>query len=209
MLQEGSWRVRKPKARTEVFLNLPYDPKYKKIFLAYICAAHAFGMTPRVALEIAGNRRRLDRIFDLLRSCRYSIHDLSKVQLDRKKPCTPRFNMPFELGLAIAWERMKGTHTSFVMEAVHYRLSKSLSDLNGTDPCIHKGTVEGVFREMCNAFARSTRQPTSEQMWEIYWVVRGRLPRILRQTGARSLFEPSVFRQINVVASTAAGAITK
>src|SRR5947209_7994794 len=153
MLQERS-RARKPSARTEVFLNLPYDPKYRNLFLAYICAIHAFGMTPRVALEIAGNRRRLDRIFDLLRSCRFSIHDLSKVQLDRKKPCAPRFNMPFELGLAVAWGKMKGAHTSFVMEAMDCRLEKSLSDLNGIEPYIHGGTVDGVFREMCKAFAR-------------------------------------------------------
>jgi hypothetical protein len=201
--------VRKPRARTEVFLNLPYDPNYKNLFLAYICAVHAFGMTPRVALEIPGNKRRLDRIFDLLRNCRYSIHDLSKVQLDRRKPCTPRFNMPFELGLAVAWEKMKGAHTSFVMEAVNYRLSKSLSDLNGTDPYIHGGTIDGVFREVGNAFARSRRQPSSAQMWETYRVVRGKVPLILRQTGARSPFEASVFRQTSVVASTAAAAIAK
>ena len=30
-----------------------------------------------------------------------------------------------------------------------------MSDLNGTDPYIHSGTVEGVFREMGNAFVRS------------------------------------------------------
>src|SRR5438270_5006301 len=166
-------------------------------------------MTPRVALEIAGNRRRLDRIFDLLRSCRFSIHDLSKVQLDRKKPCAPRFNMPFELGLAVAWGKMKGAHTSFVMESMDCRLEKSLSDLNGIDPYIHGGTVDGVFREMCKAFARRNRQPTSQQMQEIYQIVRERMPMILRQSGTRSLFEPSVFRQMNVLASTAAAAIAK
>ena len=38
------------------------------------------------------------------------------------------------------------------MEAVNYRLAKSLSDLSGTDAYIHRGTIEGVFREMGNAF---------------------------------------------------------
>ncbi len=199
----------KPRARTEVFLNLPYDTKYKNLFLAYICAIHAFGMIPRVTLEISGSKRRLDRIFDLIQSCRYSIHDLSRVQLDRTKPRTPRFNMPFELGLAVACEQMEGRHVSFVMEAMKYRLSKFLSDLDGTDPYIHDGTIQGVFREMGNAFARSKRQPSSKQMWEIYRIVRGRIPVILQQSGSRSMFGARVFQQMSVAASTAAAAIVQ
>ncbi len=37
-------------------------------------------------------------------------------------------------------------HVWFVCESRNYRLAKSLSDLNGTDPFIHDGTVEGIFR---------------------------------------------------------------
>ena len=112
-----------------VFLNLPYDSKFENLFLAYICAVHAFGMDPQITLGIAGGTRRLDRIFELIQSCEFSVHDLSRVQLDRAKPRTPRFNMPFELGLAVAWEMLgSGRHMWFVMEAVNYRLAKSLSD---------------------------------------------------------------------------------
>jgi hypothetical protein len=39
--------------------------------------------------------------------CEYSVHDLSRVQVDAKAPATPRFNMPFELGLAVAWQRVR------------------------------------------------------------------------------------------------------
>jgi len=35
----------------------------------------------------------------------YSFHDLSRVELDKKLPPTPRFNMPFELGLVVAWTK--------------------------------------------------------------------------------------------------------
>jgi hypothetical protein len=120
--------VPKQKPRDKVFLNLPYDPKFANLFLAYICAIHAFGMDPRVTLEIPGGVRRLDRIFELIQSCEFSVHDLSRVQLDRAKPRTPRFNMPFELGLAVAWEKMgRVRHVWFAMEAVNHRLAKSLS----------------------------------------------------------------------------------
>lgn len=200
----------KRRARTEIFLNLPYDPNYEKLFLAYICALCAFGMIPRLTLEIPGGKRRLDRIFGLIRDCKYSVHDLSRVQLDRLKPRTPRFNMPFELGLVVAQAKTdRDRHVWFVMESMRYRLSKSLSDLNGTDPYIHDGTIEGVFREIGNAFARKKKQPTVAQMWRIYREVRKLIGGILKQTGAQSVFEASVYKQMSVVASTAASAIVK
>src|SRR5260370_32904859 len=42
-----------------------------------------------------------------------------------------------------------------VFESVKRRLPKSLSDLDGTDPLIHGGTVRGVFRGLSNAFVNS------------------------------------------------------
>lgn len=65
-----------PRPRTEVFLNLPYDPDFENQFLSYICAIHSFGMVPPVTLEIPGGTRRLDRIFALIQSCEFSVHDL-------------------------------------------------------------------------------------------------------------------------------------
>jgi hypothetical protein len=208
MPREGKRRVPKQKALAEVFLNLPYDPNFVKLFIAYICAIHALGMVPRVALEIAESKRRLERIFELLQSCEFSVHDLSRVQLDREKPRTPRFNMPFELGLAVACEMTScGQHVWFVLESVKHRLTKSLSDLNGTDPCIHGGTVEGVFREMRNALEPEGRRPSVPQMWLIYREVRSKIPAIMKRCGARAVFEPRVFQEISYAANVAASKI--
>src|ERR1043165_2875514 len=85
------------------FINVPYDDRFQDLYLAFIAGLTAFGLDPRATLEVPGGDRRLDRIFELITSCRYSFHDLSRVQLDRKHPRTPRFNMPFELGLALGW----------------------------------------------------------------------------------------------------------
>jgi hypothetical protein len=202
--------VPKQRSRAKVFLNLPYDPKFENLFLSYICAVQAFGMEPKVTLEVPGGARRLDRIFGLIQSCEYSVHDLSRVQLDRAKPRTPRFNMPFELGLAVAWEMMgSGRQTWFVMEAVNYRLTKSLSDLNGTDPYVHGGTVEGVFREMGNALVRKRRQPGVLEMWKIYREVRGKIPVILKRCGTQSVFQTRAFGEISFAANVAAGEIVR
>lgn len=77
--------------KDSVFLNIPYDPAFEKLFLAYVAGVSAFGFTPRATLEIPFGERRLDRILALIRQSRYSVHDLSRVQLDRKAPRTPRF----------------------------------------------------------------------------------------------------------------------
>src|SRR5947209_7275123 len=136
-------------SRDSAFLNIPYDDRYSNLYFAFIAGLCAFGLEPRATLEIASGERRLDRIFDLMTGCNYSLHDLSRVQLDRAAPRTPRFNMPFELGLLLGWRKSRPTrsHIWFVFESARRRLQKSLSDLDGTDPLIHDGTVKGVFRE--------------------------------------------------------------
>jgi hypothetical protein len=70
-------------SRDSAFLNIPYDNQYSNLYLAFTGGLCAFGLEPRATLEIASGERRLDRIFDLMTTCPYSFHDLSRVQLDR------------------------------------------------------------------------------------------------------------------------------
>jgi hypothetical protein len=200
-----------PKRPAEVFLNIPYDQKFDRLFRAYISGLSAFGLVPRATLEIPGGARRLDRILELIRSCAYAIHDLSRVELDAHKPRTPRFNMPFELGLSVAHEKSskKRKHEWFVCESMNFRLAKSLSDLNGTDPYIHRGTIGGVFTELRNMFVRSDRQPSTQQMWVIYREMSKSLPVILRQAGSPSLYSARVFKDLCVLASASADRIVQ
>jgi hypothetical protein len=199
----------KPRAaKDSVFLNTPYDPAFERLFLAYIAATSAFGFTPRATLEIPFGERRLDRILALILESRYSIHDLSRVQLDRNAPRTPRFNMPFELGLTVALARSAHPdHSWVVCESMPHRIKKSLSDLDGTDAYIHDGTVAGVCRELGNAFVGSARQPTVAEMLTIYRRLRAQLPSVLRSAGAKDAFNARVFKELSVLASLAADAI--
>lgn len=207
MAQRRSARKRASAAKQKsVFLNLPYDRSFQKLFLSFIAGTSALGLIPRATLEIPGSSRRLDRILSLIQSCQYSIHDLSRVQLDRHPPATPRFNMPFELGLTVGANTRgsAGAHVWFVFERVPWRLQKSLSDLNGTDIYTHGGTPEGVFRTLLSAFIRQRSQPTVGQMNVIYENLRSNLPLILRETGASSPYEASVFKRLSVYASALA-----
>jgi len=190
-----------PRAKESLFLNIPYDSSFRELYLAYIAGVSSFGLVPRATLEIPGGERRLDRILSLIRSCAYSLHDLSRVELDPHSPKTPRFNMPFELGLAVSWQKLKHPkHTWFVFEAMPRRAEKSLSDLGGTDIYIHYGNVRGVFRQLCNAFVR-LGQPTTQDMDETYRRLADLLPQLLKQTGADSPFEARIFRDLVVMAA--------
>ncbi|MFL6233606.1 MAG: hypothetical protein ACJ76N_10770 [Thermoanaerobaculia bacterium] len=128
-----------------MFLNVPFDADYAPLFLALIAGLTALGRTPRCVLEVpSGGRNRLERIFGLMESCDASIHDLSRITLSGPQD-VPRFNMPFELGMAYALAQ-KVSHDFFIFEEKPFRLQASLSDLNGHDPHIHDSTPSGVLR---------------------------------------------------------------
>jgi hypothetical protein len=163
--------------RYSVFLKVPYDSAFENLYLAYIAGLSAFGLIARATLEIPTSQRRLERIQKLIRQCAYSIHDLSRVQLDARAPRVPPFYMPFELGLAVAQNAGNRRETWYICETVPHRINKSLSDLNGTDVRIHRGTVRGVFGALCDIFVRKTRQPSVQEMYRLYRVLRRNLPR--------------------------------
>lgn len=188
--------------QNSVFLNIPYDIRFQSLYLSYIVGLTELGLTPKATLAIPGGINRLDRIFALIQSCRYSIHDLSRVQLDRNPPPTPRFNMPFELGLAIAWSKLNPTrHTWFVAESVERRAQKSLSDLNGTDPNVHHGSPEGVMRELCNAFVRREHRPRVPQMMRSYGALTRIVPKIKQNTGSSTVFTATMFEELIAAAA--------
>src|SRR5580658_941107 len=192
-------------APNAVFLNIPYDQGFRSLYLAYIVGLIHLGFEPRVTLGLPDGTRRLEKILAEIQGCRYSIHDLSWVGLDRKPPFhTPRFNMPFELGLAVTWASINPKrHQWFVFEEKAYRVQKSLSDLNGSDPHIHNGRVQGVMRELSNAFIRPRNQPTVPRMMNAYRAVFRQLAKIAADAGAESLFEARAFRDLCYAAKVA------
>jgi hypothetical protein len=174
---------------------MPYDPRYENLFLAFIAGLCGFGLIPRATLELPGPTPRLDRILDLIAACRYSFHDLSRVELSHG---APRFNMPFELGLVVGGlQRRQPAHEWFVFEARRFRLQRSLSDLNGTDPHIHGNQPRRVLVELTNALVRADRQPTIDDLDEIYRFLRRGAARIRKRNaglyGARAFRELVVF----------------
>ena len=85
-----------------VFINCPYDEDFAPLFDAIIFATVCCGFVPRSALETGTVAEpRMERIVQALFSSGYSIHDLSRSKGEGVEGFA-RFNMPLELGIAMA-----------------------------------------------------------------------------------------------------------
>lgn len=150
-------------ANNDVFVNVPFDAEYEPLLVALISGLATVGLVARSVVEIPANKDRLTRLKKLIRSCQSSVHDLSCVE---STGGCPRFNMPFELGLAVG---LKTTDRWIVLERKRHRLGKTLSDLNGYDPYIHEGKPELVLQAISNAFKRrKPPHPTLANMKRVH-----------------------------------------
>lgn len=173
-----------------VFINAPFDDEYEPLFITLIGVLVFLGQKPHCVLEVREKGDgRLARILSLMRACRISIHDLSRV-------ATPvRFNMPFELGLACALKLLyPAEYEIFVLDAKAYRLDKTLSDYKGRDPLIHHGTSDGLLACLLDAFDSSGA--SAHEIRKGLGVLRGAAERLKRDIRSDSLFRASLFRSL-------------
>jgi len=120
-----------------VFVNCPFDSKYKPIFECIVFAVIHCGFRARCALEIDdASQVRIDKIFSIIEECRLGIHDLSRTQLDRVFRL-PRFNMPLELGMFLGVKRSgdlrQRRKLCLILDRETYRYQKFISDISGQD----------------------------------------------------------------------------
>jgi len=118
-----------------VFVNCPFDADFRPCFEALLFTIAASGYKVRCALEDSdGANIRFDKLRRLIRESRRTIHDLSRIELSEN--ALPRFNMPFELGLAIGAKYFGGPklrrNSALIMVRKDYVLNAYLSDLGGT-----------------------------------------------------------------------------
>jgi hypothetical protein len=133
-----------------VFINCPFDEAYRPIFEALVFAIFECGFVPRSALElIDGGEVRLEKICRIIAECRYSVHDISRTELDTAHKL-PRFNMPFELGLFIGAIRFgsKANRSKFclILDREAYRYQSFLSDIAGQDIQAHGNDPDRAIR---------------------------------------------------------------
>lgn len=171
-----------PQFDRNVFINCPFDAAYAPIFEAVVFAVSDAGFFARSARErLDSSEIRLHKIIDLIRSSRYSIHDLSRTQLD-DVTLLPRFNMPLELGVDIgckAFSRRHAQKSFLIFDSEQYRFQKFLSDIGGQD--IHRHgdnarTAVARVRDWLRTESGLATIPGGAAIYERYLLFRRDLP---------------------------------
>lgn len=172
------------KRELSVFINCPFDDEFKPIFDAVVSATLCCGFLPRCAIESGtASISRMDRIVGAMRASKYSIHDLSRCRGDGE--CNlARFNMPLELGMAMA-ERYNGStnygHDWLVLVPRGHQYKQFISDLSGFDPSEYDETVASAIPTVMGWLATrpdAVRTPTPQRVLEVlpdFQVARARL----------------------------------
>lgn len=158
-----------------IFINCPFDDDYYPLLKPLLYTVKLVGYNPRITLERTDSGEiRLNKIKELIESCKYSIHDLSRVKA-KKAGEYFRANMPFELGLDLGCRDYKSgakfkEKKILILEEEKYSTQKALSDMSFADCKCHKGEEEEIVYEVRNWFAENGRPnlPSASSIWDSY-----------------------------------------
>jgi hypothetical protein len=177
-------RKRDPAYERNVFINCPFDDEYTPIFEAVVFTIHACGFRAVCARSrLNSSDVRLQKIVDLIARCRYSIHDLSRTQLDRVS-ALPRFNMPLELGIDIgcrAFGAGQREKSFLIFDRDRFRFQTYVSDIAGQDIADHgnePAKAIGRVRDWLRTETGRTDIPGAKAMESRYADFRTDLPGI-------------------------------
>ncbi len=157
-----------------VFINCPFDSDYKKFLYPLLFTIVYLGLEPKMSQTTDSGAVRIDRIINLIKESKYSIHDLSRI-VATKAGEIARFNMPFELGVDIgirsASNRSRlSTKRNLIIEQKRFRYQKALSDLAGNDIQMYGDSPERLVLVVRNWFTiiLSPKFPSGSIIWEAY-----------------------------------------
>ena len=134
-----------------VFINCPIDKNYEPLREATVFCCVYLGFNPRLAnISREAGESRFNKIVDLIRQSKYSIHDLTRCKSHRKGDSF-RMNMPFEFGVDFGL-RLSGNarykqKKFLVFEKNRFDLKSSLSDIAGQDAEYHEDSLELIVRK--------------------------------------------------------------
>jgi hypothetical protein len=172
-----------PARNLDVFLNVPFDPGYEKLFVALVATLAAAGLMPRCAIEFPERGEgQLKRILRMLESCHLSIHDLSR---------PGRFNMPFELGVAVALNDRSG-HQFILMETCRGDLLRRLSDMRGVAPLAHGNRPVQLIALLMDNLGGATPRDVER----IYRKLKDVVPVLKTNYHAPDIFRKTIFTEL-------------
>jgi hypothetical protein len=174
-----------PTSSDTVFINVPFDRRYRKLFDALVFAVHDCGFLARSAREQDdGSQARLAKLYEIIGDCRFGIHDLSRTSLDAEYGL-PRFNMPLELGIFLGAKKYGGgkqaRKSCLILDREPFRYQIFCSDIAGLEIRAHYNNVShaiAAVRDWLRTNRPSSRIPGAVRMLERYIQFRIDLPAI-------------------------------
>ncbi|MFC1900542.1 hypothetical protein ACFLYN_03005 [Chloroflexota bacterium] len=171
-----------------IFINCPFDRTYARMFNAIVFTITHCGFYVRCALEEPdSSENRLLRILNIISECKYSIHDISRQEIDTSTQL-PRFNMPLELGIFLGAKSFgKQYHKDkkcLILDKEPYRYRQSVSDIAGLDIEYHNGSIKKAIVCVRNWLANtsgSKRLYSGSFIYQHYLQFQKELPKICNQ----------------------------
>lgn len=173
-----------------VFINCAFDDEFAPGFEALVFAVIACGFRVRCAREMSdASETRIDKLYRIIEQSPFSIHDLSRTELDAKHKL-PRFNMPLELGIFLGAKRFgdEGNRHKrcLILDVEPYRYQKFVSDLAGMDITDHGGDprrMVGRVRDWLVTVSARRAIPPTLAILENYDAFQVALPGITEDSG--------------------------
>ena len=147
-----------------VFINCPFDIKYKPLFDAIVFTVFDSGFVPRCALELDDSGEvRIEKISRIITECKFGIHDISRAEVDDENEL-PRFNMPLELGIFLGAKRNGDSEQKkkrcVILDKEQYRYQIFMSDIAGQDIKAHENETEKVIPIVRNWLDSASKRKT-------------------------------------------------
>ena len=134
-----------------VFINCPFDNDYFPLLKSILFTLVYLDFEPMIAETSDAGVSRLSKIKRLVMESKFSIHDLSRVQLGDETGL-PRFNMPFECGIDLGARilELPGSEAKkcLILETEKYRYQKFMSDIAGNDIRAHHDDPELAMKNV-------------------------------------------------------------
>lgn len=170
-------RANKPALGYErnVFVNCPLDDEYAPLLRPLLFTILALGFAPRIATERSDSgESRIDKIVQLIRESRYSVHDISRLVATQAGEFS-RFNLPFELGIDRGAQLYGANHLRrkrmLVLDATQYDYKRALSDFSGSDIKHHRNGPPAIVRAVRDWFVETVgveSAPGATVLWYRY-----------------------------------------
>jgi len=147
----------------DVFVNCPFDQKFKPLFHAIAFTVIRSGFRVRCALEADdAAQNRFDKVCAIVRECQYGVHDISRTEVSGR-PRLPRFNMPLELGVFLGATQYGGREHKakrcIIFDRAPYRFQSYISDIAGQDIHSHDCDEATLIRELAGWLRAQSHDP--------------------------------------------------